>query len=129
MTTTDFTSVDEMWKWIQDRSLTLFTFLIDELGFEIAKNEVSPTQYSLEYEKDDMRIGLWSEYGTRPAVFIETGGKRVFTDHLIAKHAKGLKLPVKPAVFGERTMKQDYRSILEAYAELIRTCLDVESTN
>lgn len=127
MTTVDFTNVDELWKWLQYRSLTKFRFLIDDYGFEIAKNEIAPTQFSLEYENGGTRIGLWSSYGSRPEVFIESGGKKVFTNQLISQHARRQKLPVESAVFGERTIKDDYRRMLMSYVELIKACLDAEA--
>jgi hypothetical protein len=84
MKTTDFQNIDELWEWVRNRTLNEFRFLIEELGFENVKNEITPTQCSVEYRKENVLIGIWSSYGTRPEVFIKTNGRRVFTDQLIA---------------------------------------------
>jgi hypothetical protein len=123
MTTTDFQSINEMWTWVQNQTLNIFGFLVDEMGFEIVKNDITPTQCSIEFKKDQVYVGVWSSYGTRPELFVKAEGTRTFTNQLIVRHIKGLKLPVKPAVFGERTKKEDYRSILESYAEIIKACI------
>ena len=117
---TDFKSSDEMWKWILDHSETEFRFLVDDFGFEQVKHDVTPAQCSVEYQKDDERIGIWIEYGTRPEVFVETHGKQMFTNQLISKQAPELMLPVEDAVFGKRVAKEDYCAILAFYAVLIK---------
>jgi hypothetical protein len=127
MTTSDFKTIDEFGEWLRIRSLAEFKFLIHDHGFEVVKDTITARQFSVEYQKDELDVGLWVEYGTRPEIFIKSKGKRVFTNQLISKYARGLKLPVKPAVFGNRTMKDDYRNILDAYANLVKACLDAES--
>lgn len=128
MTVTDFADAGEMWPWIRSRSLDEFRFLIETHGFEVTKDETSSTQYSLEYQKGAIQIGLWISLGTRPEVFIKMDNRKLFTDTLIAKHNKGLNVPIHFSVFGERIMKEDYCTILEFYAGLIMACLDMSPT-
>jgi len=120
MTTTDFKSVDDFWEWHQIQLLKEFRYLIDEYGFVLVKSEIAPTQCSVEWEKGDLRIGVWSSYGSRPEVFVKSRGKRVFSNQILAKCAKRLRFPVEGAAFGERTVKKDYQMLFVTYSTLVK---------
>jgi hypothetical protein len=110
-----------MWAFVTTEVQRQFFFLEEEYAFGKPRVQCSPRQCSVEYSKEGTTIGIWSEYGTRPELFVKTAGKRVFINRLIAKRCPKAKSPVPASVFGRRFSEDDHRAVLSFFAEILRT--------
>lgn len=127
MNNSNFIAIDQLWSWLENSILKRFEFLVSKYGYQLSKVELVTSQCSIEYEKDDNRVGFWCSHGSRPEVFVKHGSKRIFTDEL-KKHLKiTAQPPVKSSVFEVSCRKDDYEKLIEYYAEIIQVYLQQNS--
>ena len=109
-----------MWDFVADAVSKQLAFLETEYGFGAPQTRISARQCSVEFTKENITVGVWSEYGTRPALFVKIGGKRVFINRLIAKRCPEMKCPVAASVFGRRFAEDDYNALFAFFARVLR---------
>ena len=112
--------VKQMWEFVASEARKQLAFLETEYSFAPPQTKITPRQCSVEFTRKSTTVGVWSEYGTKPSLFIKIGAKRVFIGRLIAKRCPKMKSPVPASVFGQRFSADDYRAVLAFFAEVLR---------
>lgn len=112
-------TAEQFFEWLQGYIVQEFSYLVNQIGFTLEKNNIIQNQLSVEYTKNDTTIGFWCCLGTRPEIYIKSGSKKIFTDELRKLTKIQEPFPINSNVFGGRLIKSDYTVILKYYDNVI----------
>lgn len=109
-----------LWEYLTSECLNIFKFLETEHGFVVNRIDADIRECTVEFKKEEIKVGIWFERGNRPEVNIKKGNKSVFFEQLIKQYCKDNKLPPAPILNNENQEKEYYVSVLRHYSEVLK---------